>query len=529
MNQNGMNQGYPPAQGGQFQGSYDGYRPGSAAGYNSPAGYQPQQGYTAPQAAYNTGLPQGYAQDPQAAPYAGAPVNAGAPYGAPGGYNLPPQGGSGGSYIPQTPYSPGYTSPGYQASQNGYQAPQAGNGGSYIPQTPYSPGYTSPGYQPPQGGYQAPQGGYQPGYNPYGQMGRAPQMPQDPAATNSIPLNGGGYVPQRVPVRKRPFAIQDWHLIAAGALLAVLFAVGVLVTRSVPLKILLMVLAAGSTALLWVRPMGVDPNKRLTYSIVAAALCVLTAASFLLKAPADTTNTPEKTNGGSVAASSGETGGVPEIPAENGFIAATAPPEVTPEPQTRDNSLMERLVTFFQYWSGNRQDEMLALCAPSWQNKQENPRTSLFGLLANRTPQDCTPENITGTDADTSRQVTLTSTMDRHNGKDPEKYRMTVLMLKEGEEWYVDPQSLQSFVAEETPDPNVTPTPAVTATPAVYSNTVLYYNPSGGEYYHLDPSCRIINSKFTPLQGQFTFAELGNDPYNKLKPCNVCGAPLPES
>ena len=118
---------------------------------------------------------------------------------------------------------------------------------------------------------------------------------------------------------------------------------------------------------------------------------------------------------------------------------------------------MERLVSFFTFWSGNRQDEMLNLCAPSWKEKQENPRTSLFGLLANRTPKECTPESITGTDADTSRKVVLTVKIDRNNGKDPEMYRMTIMMVKEANEWYIDPQSLQTNESLETPDPHVTP------------------------------------------------------------------------
>ena len=62
----------------------------------------------------------------------------------------------------------------------------------------------------------------------------------------------------------------------------------------------------------------------------------------------------------------------------------------------------------------------------------------------------------------------------------------------------------------------------------MYSNTILYYNPKGGEYYHLDAFCKTVNAKYAPLQGQFTYAEINSDAYKKLKPCNVCGAPLRE-
>ena len=158
--------------------------------------------------------------------------------------------------------------------------------------------------------------------------------------------------------------------------------------------------------------------------------------------------------------------------------------------------------------------------------KQEDARVSLFYLVGNRNPKDCTIESVSGTDADDSRRVTLTSNIDRHNGKEKEVFRMSVRMTKETGEWYIDPQSLQSNDILETPDPNLTPTPAPTETPAVYSNTILYYNPNKGEYYHADPNCKNVGKKYLPLAGSFTYAEINDEPYKNLKPCNVCAAPL---
>lgn len=366
-----------------------------------------------------------------------------------------------------------------------------------------------------------------PGYNPYGQMGRIPQQPGTNDPSSNIPLNGAGYVPQRVPVRKRGFEFRDWFLIAAGAVLIALFVAAVLIVKSTPLKILLMLLSVGSAAVLWLKPLTAE-NKRLTYSILALALCVLTAVSFLMKAPEDTTKTGGNTSQNTGADPAGNSGGsgVSDLPvsANNGVSLPAS--ETTPESEGSDSALKERLVSFFSYWHGNLQDEMLALCSPSWQAKEENPRTSLFHLLANRTPEECTLETVSGTDADSSRKVTVTVKMSRNNGKPSELYRMTIMMTKENNEWYIDPQSLKSNEVIETPDPNVTPTPAPTETPAVYSNTVLYYNPKNGEYYHLDPNCKIINPKFLPLAGSFTYSQINDEPYSKLKPCNVCGAPL---
>ena len=169
---------------------------------------------------------------------------------------------------------------------------------------------------------------------------------------------------------------------------------------------------------------------------------------------------------------------------------------------------------------------MLTLCAPSWQNKVENAKTALFGLMANRTPKDYSVENVTGTEYDTSRTVTVVSTMDRNNGKDPVKYRLSIIMVNEGDEWYVDRQCLQTYEAADTPDPSITNTPTPTETPAIYPDTVLYYNPSGGEYYHLDQNCKKINERYLPLQGHFKYSEINNEKYSKLKPCAICGAPM---
>ena len=100
------------------------------------------------------------------------------------------------------------------------------------------------------------------------------------------------------------------------------------------------------------------------------------------------------------------------------------------------------------------------------------------------------------------------------------------MMVKENNEWYIDPQSLQSYETETTPDPKLTPEPEITAEPETNNSTPLYYNPNGGEYYHRDQNCRDVNPKFLPLAGTFTFGQINDEPYSKLKRCNVCGAPL---
>ena len=122
--------------------------------------------------------------------------------------------------------------------------------------------------------------------------------------------------------------------------------------------------------------------------------------------------------------------------------------------------------------------------------------------------------------------MTISTEIDRRNNKPKVKYRMTVLMVKENGEWFVDPKSLQTNDIEETPDPNITPTPAPTPTPAVFDNTVLYYNPKGGKYYHSVPDCKNVGAKYLPLAGTFYYSQLNDADFKDLQPCNVCGAPL---
>ena len=52
-------------------------------------------------------------------------------------------------------------------------------------------------------------------------------------------------------------------------------------------------------------------------------------------------------------------------------------------------------------------------------------------------------------------------------------------------------------------------------------DTPLYYNPKGGTYYHAVDSCASIKKKFLPLAA-FTFGELDEEPYSKLKACPYC-------
>ena len=545
-----------PQQAGYPQGAYPGggmpYQGYPAQGPQASAGYQAQQAFSQPQG-YSPA--QGYPQMqgyPQAAGYPQAqPAPGGRSYQTPQVIGSQPPAG-----IPEpAPYTgqgsfsqTGYDQPPYSQTQSGYPgnaayaAPQAGypqntaggmNGypypgsqptaGSYIPQTPYSQGYTSPGYQ-------APAGSYPQGYSAYTQMGRAPQAPVNPmqGAGGQVPLNGGGYVPQPVPVRKRPFVMIDAYLLMLSAALLALFALGMFAPGLGILKWVFIALAAGTILMFWIKPMTAS-NKRLCYSIVFGMLALLTVISLITAGiTGDAQTDPTQTGKSAVSASSsGTAGDEDESVPEQRPTPATSAPE-TEEPVDEDKILADRVKTFFSLWNANKIDEMLKMVSPSWINSSENPKSDLFLLLANRRPKDVEPEKISGTSQDTSRTVTVNTLIDKNNGKDPERFRMNVILEKNAGDgqWYVDPKSLRTLDKSETPDPNVTDTPAPTSTPETYPNTVLYYNPDGGSYYHRDPNCKKINPKYTPLKGQFTFADLKNGEHSDLKPCSICGAPM---
>ena len=96
-----------------------------------------------------------------------------------GAYNPNPPMAAAGGYNPasQAPMNAGYSPIPPAAAGTGYiqQPAPAAPTGSFIPRTPYSPGYTTPGYQPT---YQKPAAnGYPQGYSAYSQMGRTVPSP----------------------------------------------------------------------------------------------------------------------------------------------------------------------------------------------------------------------------------------------------------------------------------------------------------------------------------------------------------------
>ena len=470
--------------------------------------------------------------------------NGGPTYGGASGWGQPAQGQPGGApqqgYAPQqqaayppygqsgAPQQPGYQQ-GYQ-QQFGYRQSYPQQGG-YQQQPGYQQGYApqqsqqrwqQPGAYPP-GAY--PQGGYPPQ-----SAGQQPNQGQYMGYQPTQQTQYTGYQPQSAPP-KRGVRLDVLAMVVFCGVLPVLFVLSMVLSGAPALKWVFLALTVLSVVGVWVKPV-ITPSLRLTFTGVYGALAVVALVSALLSAPADATtpggNTPAQ-NSGTGVTSNGGVSGMPDGAIGLGqFVDVPANPTAPPteDPNEMSGAAMEQMESFFYFWSVNNQDNMVSLCAPSWQRSVEDPRRELFSILANRTPVDWQAEKISGTENDTTRTVTVTANIYRNNGNDPVRYRFQVIMVKENEMWYVDPRSLESHVKETaTPTPaaeTVTPPPMATANP----NMALYYNPDGGSLYHVDRNCRSADKKYLPFKGEFTYQELGK--HTNLNPCTACGAPLRE-
>ena len=388
----------------------------------------------------------------------------------------------------------------------------------YTAQQPQQMGYTpaQPGPQPQpfygQNQNAAPQ---QPAYPQFNQMGQQVQQGY-----------GGGYSGYSVqPQEKKAFEL-PLELVAKVVLFGVLPVLFILaMIFAVPaLKWLFLAGAVAGIILMWMKDV-VSPNLRFTLSLVYGVMAVIALVGALNGAPADQQNVPGNQHQQGQQVQQGV------VNVQTSTATPTMQPTATPAPESNVSQMQEQLMSFFYHWSLNNYDAMLDLTAPSWRVTVDDPARALFVLLLNRTPMgDHVVSKVSGTDNDVLRTATVTVTINKNDGRATnDRYSFKVVMKKEDDIWYVDPQSLASnekeTATETVSSANNTPTqpPLYTGTPS----TILYYNANGGSMYHLDPDCPSVGKKYKPMS-QFMFTQLGQAPYNALRPCNQCGAPIPD-
>ncbi len=465
------------------------------------------------------------------------------PYGDPSAWNQQGNPGNPAQYpVQPNPYQQGYypqaePNP-YQQPVQGYQQPQQMQPPvqqGYQPyqqapvygqqQHPQQPVYQQQTWQPyvgqPQQTYQQP---YQQGPVPqqfYGQQ-NAGQQPQYPQFNQMGQMQGYGYSGYHSQPSEKKFEI-PFDVIGKVILFGVLPVLFILamIFGAPALKWVFLAGAVGGIILMWMRDI-VSPNMRLTMSLVLGVMAVVALVGALSGAPQDKTNTPVNNNPISMNGPGGTVN--PTVPQTE--------PTATPAPEDEADSAVEQLMSFFWFWYQGNDEEMVSLTAPSWRATVENPKEALFTLLFNRTPlDDYEVTQITGTPNDAMRTVTVKVTIDKNDNRaTKDRYAFKVIMKKEDDVWYVDPQSLQSndkvTATETVASSNTTPTqpPLYTGTPS----TVLYYNAKGGGVrYHLDPDCRDVGDRYKPMDS-FMYTDLDKAPYNELRPCNACGAPIPD-
>jgi len=426
------------------------------------------------------------------------------------GYSQQPQGGVQGY---SQPFQPVET---YQ--QQAHPQQQAYQQQTWQPYQPQGQSYQQPAPQPQQFyGQNTQQGYYQ---QPQQQQQAYPQFNQMGQQVQQGYTGYSGYYSQ--PQQKKfELPLDVVAKVILFGVLPVLFVLS-LVFGVPALKWVFLAGALGGIILMWMKEV-VSPNMRLTATLVLGVMAVVALVGALGGTPQN-----KQTNQGNAGQSVNQQQGGAVVSQQN-VTTPTVQPTATPAPQDAAEDAVEQLMSFFYFWSVGNDEAMLSLTAPSWRSSVDNPASALFVLLLNRTPQQ-DYEVTTITPGDAMRTATVKVTIDKNDGRSTmDRYAFKVIMKKEDGVWYVDPQSLASnekeTATETVATANNTPTqpPLYTGTPT----TILYYNANGGEMYHLDPDCQSVGKKYKPM-AQFMFTDLGQSPYNALRPCNVCGAPIPD-
>lgn len=355
--------------------------------------------------------------------------------------------------------------------------------------------------------------------------GYPPMAQQNAAFTQPTPQQSG---PVRLP-REPMDADKLWSIFLFG-ILPLLFIPCLFVTGIWNfVRFIFIGAAVIGLGVMWYRQMY-TPSLRLIISMVYVALCI-GAIAMTMQSTSDVRQTNSNMN---------QQAAVQQQQSQTENTAVALPSEIpspteTPSPVSGPSEAEKRLGLFMNLWSVNNTTEMVHLVQPSWCSAQENPSMALFMVLANRTPEDFTIEDISGTETDNSRTVTMRATINKNTGKAPSIYRFMIMMVKEGGEWYVNPNSLATNDEQAAAtDENVVKTqsvglateaPRTTVTPPPPASTSLYYN-MGGNSYHMDPNCPSVNADNLPFDVTFSYGELKEvKNANGLVPCLRCGAP----
>ena len=293
--------------------------------------------------------------------------------------------------------------------------------------------------------------------------------------------------------------------------LPALFIVAIL-TENITVRWAFLALAALSLLVMWATRMFAR-SARTTLTLIYVALCAVVGVAIVINSSAiDTTKTTPAANTADYFTGSKAI--------DTSWLSSSP----TDSPANAVSAAQERLDLFMGYWSENQLSQMIAYCLPSWVAQYENVESDLYSTLAGRIPQSWEFISVSGSDAESSRTVTLNAMIQKSNGQSAAKYQMQVLMLRVNDVWYVDPRSLGTTPIYDETNTTATPAPTATPTPPPTATTLLYYNADGGKRYHAVPDCSSVDQKYLPL-ASFYYADLSTKKFKALTPCAVCNAP----
>lgn len=222
--------------------------------------------------------------------------------------------------------------------------------------------------------------------------------------------------------------------------------------------------------------------------------------------------------------------------------------EATESPMTGVLAAAESVMkSYMQCWQQENWESMVQYVTPTWRSAQTNPQLQLYwnhgGIWTlnnwTMTAQNAqlNADSITFSIlADLSKSTTGTKITKRYEG---------IVIKDENGTWYVDPDSMRTgvevketasdvgaanaaAVAEDSAlaDQVVVSNSDTTAqTSSVNPNMTLWYNSKGGTFYHLKQKCESIGKEYYDSMKSFTYGELNDSAYAKLKPCKTCDAP----
>ncbi len=352
-------------------------------------------------------------------------------------------------------------------------------------------------------------------------------MKNKKAVQASMPGTGERKSFQAQPVRR-----SAWLTVMATMVLPVLFLLAFLIDNSI-IRLIFLGAAAICMVAMWVMNVFAH-GARSTLTIAYGALMLVILVALILGM-----QNPE---GGSVPASSknqvGQFSDKANTEALSNFLTgsvATDRPDAYNIETNAVSSAQKQLEKFLTEWSKSNIPGMVALCTPSWVKQQQSPEGELWNLMMNRVPTSYQVEHVAGSEADTSRTLTVKVTFLNQGTGETVVNRMQVLMFRVNEDWCVDPQSLGGTVVDEAAEAAKaqqeqnriasTKAPATATPPPSAQDTVmLYYNADGGKYYHSTPICDTVDQQYWPLS-EFYYSDLNATSFKNLIRCPKCEPP----